>query len=125
MNVEVTDVAIQLAQDGNVVAYGSITLGHEWALRKVRVIKRPDGSLFVAMPSEEETTRCPGCVFGNRLSALFCNRCGVKLPTTDVRRFRDLAFPVSPAVRESAEAVILAEYARLSRTVDPPVQDPR
>lgn len=117
MNVPITEITLSVVQDGNVVGYGSITLGGEWAIRNIRVIRRTDGTVFVAMPSEETTARCAKCQLANRISAAFCNRCGGSLPPNTANRFRDLAFPVNKNVRSHVEMLILAEYARLSGTV--------
>lgn len=113
--VEITAVELIQARDGNVCAYGQVTLGDEWIIRDMRVIERPDGSRFVAMPCEEFTEKCPKCRCVNRASSNYCNGCGTALTPQTLRRFRDLAFPVNARVRRRLEERILETLRQLEK----------
>ena len=114
MNVGITEVHLRLVDQGNVRAYASVLLGGEWVLRNLRIIRRADGTHFVSMPNEEVTVRCPTCHVTNRATANFCNQCGIELPACVDRQFRDQAFPVNARVRVNFEAIVLAEYTKVS-----------
>jgi len=112
--VEITAVElVQAAREAHVRAYGQVTLGDEWVIRSIRVIERPDGSRFLAMPCEEFTERCHACPCVNRISSNYCNACGALLNAQPQRKFRDLAFPVNARVRQRVQTRILEALAKL------------
>lgn len=111
--VEITAVELVQARDGNVCAYGQLTLGNEWVIRNVRVIERPGGSRFVAMPCEEFTAKCEECRWVNRESSNYCNGCGMALRPSLPRRYRDHAFPANADVRRRVEHRIFETLRQL------------
>jgi stage V sporulation protein G len=80
--MQVTDVRIRkMSRQGKMKAIVSITLNDQFVVHDVRVIEGPSG-LFVAMPSKR----------------------------TASGEFRDIAHPISSAVRQMIQQAVLAAY---------------
>jgi stage V sporulation protein G len=111
--MNITDVRITLADEGELRAYCSITIDNALVIRDMRVIEMPDG-LFVAMPSRKRRVPCTnGCGCKNPLGAAFCNRCGK--PVRDQRKkfehhFLDVAHPINAEARELIENKVLDAF---------------
>lgn len=82
--MNITDVRIRkIAKDGNMKAIVSITFDNEFVIHDIKVIEGENG-LFIAMPSRK----------------------------TAEGEYRDIAHPISQAVREKVQNVILDAYER-------------
>ena len=80
--MNITDIKVRrLLQEGRLRAVVSVTVDDELAIHDIKVIEGPE-RLFVAMPSRKEIN-------------------GI---------FRDIAHPISPAVRHQFEDAILNAY---------------
>lgn len=52
MKTQVTNIHMKLRDDNNMVAICNVEINHMISINDVRVIKKADGTLFVAMPSK-------------------------------------------------------------------------
>jgi stage V sporulation protein G len=104
---------------GTLRAYCSLVVGDELAVKDVKVIAKPDGRLFVAMPSRPLCDHCR-CGQRTRILANFCDQCGERLRPDRFREFdengdrqrpfADVVFPISNAGRSVIEAAVLGAY---------------
>lgn len=118
--MDITEVRIKLSDDPSerLRAYCSITLDHCFVIRDLKIIDGTNGP-FVAMPSRKLAAHCPRCRTKNHLRALFCNQCGVKLPTDRIikdedgraKLYADIAHPINQACREQIQEKVIAEFA--------------
>lgn len=82
--MNITDVRIRkIAKEGNMKAIVSITFDNEFVIHDIKVIEGENG-LFIAMPSRK----------------------------TSEGEYRDIAHPISQAVREKVQNVILDAYEK-------------
>lgn len=120
--MKITDIRLVLAARSEmpVCAYCSVTFDNCLVIHDLRVLRRGE-RLFVAMPNRKRMIPCPACRFKNAVQARHCNDCGMALsppnPTAseaDVRRYVDIAHPVSPEFRQLLEQQIIARYQDLA-----------
>jgi stage V sporulation protein G len=122
--VEITEVRVRLTHEPDtreksekLHAYCSITIGHEFVVRDIKIIESGHG-LFVAMPSRKLSDRCPRCGGKNHLRAKHCNDCGSSLDPERAGRdgrgrarlHADVAHPINATCRERVQETILAAY---------------
>lgn len=84
-NISVTPVP---EATGRALAYASVTLADCFVINSIRVIRKPDGGIFVAMP---------------------------QLPTNNpnaLRGYKDACHPINKEMRESVNNAILSEFMR-------------
>ncbi len=82
--MEITDVRLRkLNSDNKLKAVASVTFDNEFVVHEIKVIKNPEGVLFIAMPSK-------------------------KIKSTG--EHKDIAHPINPATREKIQKAILEVY---------------
>ena len=82
--MEITDVRLRKVNSENrLKAVASVTFDNEFVVHEIKVIKNPDGGLFIAMPSK-------------------------KIKSTG--EHKDIAHPINPATREKIQKAILEVY---------------
>lgn len=82
--MEITDVRLRrLNSDNKLKAVASVTFDNEFVVHEIKVIKNPEGVLFIAMPSK-------------------------KIKSTG--EHKDIAHPINPATREKIQNAILEVY---------------
>lgn len=82
--MEITDVRLRKVNSENrLKAVASVTFDNEFVVHEIKVIKNPEGVLFIAMPSK-------------------------KIKSTG--EHKDIAHPINPATREKIQKAILEEY---------------
>jgi len=93
--VQITDVRLRcVSSEGRMKAIASITIDDEFVVHDIRVIEGNHG-MFVAMPSKR----------------------------TPDGEFRDIAHPISSSTREKIQLAVLAEYERVSATVEHSIEE--
>lgn len=119
--MQITDVRVRLAderdRDDRIRAYVNLELGGCLVIKDLRVVDT-GGKLLMAMPSRKAAHPCPRCRDKNHLKALYCNRCGTRLPHPGSLRYGDgqsklhvnVAFPTNNEFRRELEAVVFAAY---------------
>jgi len=117
--VQITEVRIRLldSRRDRLRAYATITFQHTFVVRDLRIIEGGRG-IFVAMPSRRLADRCPRCACKNHLRAIFCNDCGVRLPSGRVKKDShgrarlhcDICHPVNKDSRLRVEEIVLARF---------------
>lgn len=123
----IEEVTIKLAapSERKVVAYGSLVIAGV-AVHDIRLINS-DGRGIVSMPSRALDYRCSGCGEKNKLTAKYCNRCGVKLDEPAVSRdasgrmvlHADVVHPIRHAVRRGIEDALWSAYEAQSGAPSP------
>lgn len=118
--MEITEVRVRLLADASdrLKAVCTITLDEQFVIRDMKIVEGTHG-LFVAMPSRKLSAGCPRCRCQNHLRAKHCNECGTKLPPTPIptddngreKAHRDVAHPITAAVREMLQDKVLKAYA--------------
>ncbi len=118
--MEITEVRVRLLADASdhLKAVCTITLDEQFVIRDMKIVEGTHG-LFVAMPSRKLSAGCPRCRCQNHLRAKHCNECGTKLPPMSIPRddngrekaHRDVAHPITAAVREMLQDKVLKAYA--------------
>ena len=82
--MEITDVRLRKVNSENrLKAVASVTFDNEFVVHEIKVIKNPEGVLFIAMPSK-------------------------KIKSTG--EHKDIAHPINPATREKIQKAILEVY---------------
>lgn len=82
--MEITDVRLRkVNSEGRLKAVASVTFDNEFVVHEIKVIKNPEGVLFIAMPSK-------------------------KIKSTG--EHKDIAHPINPATREKIQKAILEVY---------------
>ena len=82
--MEITDVRLRKVNSENrLKADASVTFDNEFVVHEIKVIKNPEGVLFIAMPSK-------------------------KIKSTG--EHKDIAHPINPATREKIQKAILEVY---------------
>lgn len=82
--MEITDVRLRkVNSEGRLKAVASVTFDNEFVVHEIKVIKNPEGVLFIAMPSK-------------------------KIKSTGDHK--DIAHPINPATREKILNAILEVY---------------
>ena len=82
--MEITDVRLRkVNSEGRLKAVASVTFDNEFVVHEIKVIKNPEGVLFIAMPSK-------------------------KIKSTG--EHKDIAHPINPATREKIQNAILEVY---------------
>ena len=119
--MDISECRIKLTDDrseGNesrLLAFASIVLDNEFAVRDVKVIQGTKG-VFVAMPSRKLTDDCPQCGAKSYLQSHYCHRCGCRhdehRATRGVRAklHADVAHPISATCRAYIQVAVLAAY---------------
>lgn len=80
-----------------------------------------EGGLFLAMPSEVKTDRCPECYVKTPITANYCHRCGLELERGrkhtlspdkrgKIKVAMDVAHPVTTELRDHLLQACLEEY---------------
>ncbi|MCA9064843.1 MAG: SpoVG family protein [Planctomycetaceae bacterium] len=118
--MEITRVTVEPAADGSrVLAYASIEFDAAFVIHDLKVVRHPDGRLFVAMPARQIADRCPACCWKTPLTAAFCSHCGTELPeqpdADDSRLFADIAHPINAKCRQMIEDAVIQQTVRLAR----------
>lgn len=127
--MEITEVRIKLMEESEdrLRAFCSITLDHCFVIRDLKIIDGSNGP-FVAMPSRKLTGRCHQCGFKNHLRSNYCNQCGSRLSSSDIRDaesipnklYADIAHPINQECRDQIQKAVVAEYeAELFRAQEP------
>ena len=84
--MQVTEVRLTKgSSEDSCLAYGSITFDGDFVVCGIRVLESKDGKLFVGYPSRK-------------------NQSG---------EYKNICFPMKPALREDIEVRVLAEYEKL------------
>lgn len=92
--MEITDVRLRKVNSENrLKAVASVTFDNEFVVHEIKVIKNPEGVLFIAMPSK-------------------------KIKSTG--EHKDIAHPINPATREKIQKAILEVY---NNTPEPEAKD--
>ena len=82
--MQITDVRLRKVNSENrLKAVASVTFDNEFVVHEIKVIKNPEGVLFIAMPSK-------------------------KIKSTG--EHKDIAHPINPATREKIQKAILEVY---------------
>ena len=82
--MQITDVRLRKVNSENrLKAVASVTFDNEYVVHEIKVIKNPEGVLFIAMPSK-------------------------KIKSTG--EHKDIAHPINPATREKIQKAILEVY---------------
>lgn len=126
--MRITEVKIFPAdprRNTKLLAYAELVFDDAFVVHEVRIIKRNDGSLLVAMPSRVTTDHCPECSGKNQVNQAYCGHCGVSLDPErqdpDKRLYQDYAHPITAPLREHINREVLASYSlALSSAALPP-----
>lgn len=97
-----------------------IELGGTFAVRGCRLLERPDGTLWVAMPDVPRFEACPRCRVRGASLHLYCGACGMQVRTERDRHRYPVAFPVNNDQREVIEQAVIAAYKAASATPEKP-----
>ncbi len=125
-----TEIAIMIPvpnpSDDRLKAYVSVVLDRRLAIRDMKIIEKPTGDLFLAMPSRKHEIVCELCHRKSLPCSNFCGGCGI--PFTDEVRMpagsrgrnghSDIVFPVDQDARAEWQAPIMSFYYRLLRRPD-------
>ncbi|MEZ6093234.1 MAG: SpoVG family protein [Pirellulaceae bacterium] len=112
--MNLTDIRIKLAgnQSNRLLAFCSIVLDNEFAIRDIRVLQGDHG-IVVAMPCRKRTIKCDRCGTNNAFNATYCNHCGHEQKKLDLSReeqYQDVAHPICSESRTELNAAIIAKY---------------
>lgn len=119
--MNITEVEVDLAGDGEVLAYCTIVLDDCLAIHDLKVLDLGGGA-FVSMPSRKVQKRCDQfidgrrCQMKNALTSNYCNRCGGPL-RPEIGRYVDTSHPITNEFREYLTREVLAAYRRESKSV--------
>ena len=90
-NMKITEVKINLAPDQlPLLAFGSITFEHCFVVHDLRIIRKSDGKIFVAMPSKKIKD-------GNRIKP----------------KYKDIAHPINQETREIIHKALIEKYQQM------------
>lgn len=118
--MEITEVRVRLIQDDDkekLRAFATITFDNCFVVREVKVIQGDKG-YFVAMPSRKAMERCRNCGVRNVVKAIYCSRCGQRLPqrptavTPENREkiYLDIAHPINAECRKMIHDAVIGVY---------------
>lgn len=116
--MNISDVRVHRAEPGKsqggaaILAYASLVIAESVCIRDLKLIRRPDGTEFVDMPSVKAHVHCVSCRGRNLYDAKFCSCCGRPIAErfTGDRKFHPVAFPIHMAARQEIEAAVRAGY---------------
>ena len=115
--MEVTEVTITMAEthpDHNLLAFANVTFDNAFVVRDMKIIRRRDGKLLLAMPSRKLSFNCATCRCKNPVDANYCNRCGKSLPKKEYgRKHEDVAHPIDASARRMIEQEVLEVYQEI------------
>ena len=107
--------SVKIVNDKGLMAFISLRIGN-YILDGVKVVET-DGFLLVAVPQKPSSDRCPRCKEKNSILANFCEGCGLKRESKNLRLghkrhriYHDIFYPVSPEARAELETMVLAAY---------------
>ncbi|MBN1257143.1 MAG: septation protein SpoVG family protein [Planctomycetes bacterium] len=126
--MEITEVRVRLIQDDDkekLRAFATITFDNCFVVREVKVIQGDKG-YFVAMPSRKAMERCRNCGVRNVVKAVYCSRCGQRLPQRPAtpipanreKIYLDIAHPINAECRKKIHDAVIGVYQEERRKFD-------
>lgn len=110
-------------------AYASILIG-DFLVVSCKVVRRPDGRLYVGLPDRPVTWPCRRCQQTNPLASRYCSSCGALLPIVGgdgldsppmpEHFYQSLCHPANRKARAVIEALVLEAYDRATSEAAPP-----
>lgn len=116
--MEITRVAIRYpspTDHDRCIAYATATLDDELVIKNMRIVRRDDGSLLLAMPCQPRNLPCDACNKDVPFNHHFCHYCGEKLDAfVDPRdkKYQDHVHPANQDFRDYLEDQVFMEYER-------------
>lgn len=124
--MDITDIRIFIPnmRDKRLLGFATLTLGGVFVIKEIRILDGRDG-WFISMPARKKDSRCDKCKLKNHLQAIYCNHCGVLLPTQPImnmdgtRRlfYEDIVHPITPDFRAELQNLILDAYEKENKRI--------